>query len=468
MSQCYYVDPSLGQDSNSGLSPEAPKKDYRAVSLLPGDSLLFKRGTVTRDFLLLTDGDSGNPITYGAYGDGDAPTFLGSADLSGESAWKHEGGNLWSYAGVLPSEACNLIFDDGNSFGNLRWELSDLRRQGEWHYTHLGIAGNSVKPEEITAPEKLYLYSEKNPGAFYRQIECALWSVNGMERRLAYGQHDIILQDLCFKNGGVHGFQAIRPYNLTIRRCGFINIGGATYDRKLRIRLGNGVEFWDSADDIQVTGCSFYEIYDSCVTHQGGKECLPARRVSFRDNLFVKYGMAAYECRDRLPIETHFDDNICARASGGFAMQGEEPPRQSEIYPEPMGHHLFLWRIEQPSPGGSLSIRRNIFFESPFGAALYSIIAPEAAAQMEMDDNCYYKSSDGLFWHINGKSYDFGQFAAYQKESGQDSHSFIADPRFAGEEDGDYSMPSDSLCKRLGVGGSMERLPRQCFPNHNR
>ena len=117
MSQCYYVDPSLGQDSNSGLSPEAPKKDYRAVSLLPGDTLLFKRGTVTRDFLLLTDGDSGNPITYGAYGDGDAPTFLGSADLSGESAWKHEGGNLWSYAGVLPSEACNLIFAGNIGFG---------------------------------------------------------------------------------------------------------------------------------------------------------------------------------------------------------------------------------------------------------------------------------------------------------------------------------------------------------------
>lgn len=451
MSTIYYIDPVRGNDENQGLSPKQPKQHYRTVRPAPGDSVLFKRGSVMRDVLEAADGEEGAMITYGAYGEGEKPVFLGSVNITDANYWSEESPNLWYYCGNLPSEACNIIFNGGESCGNMRWTLEDLKNQGEWFYTHLGMSGNSATKEQLSVPEKLYLYSEGNPGSVYHSIECAVWSVNGVERRLAGGSHHIIFENLCFRNGGVHGLQSWNPRWLVVRHCDFQFIGGGIYNRQLRIRLGNGVEFWDSAEDNLVEDCVFYEVYDSCVTHQGSDTCVPAERVVYRHNLFVKYGMGAYECRDRLPIDTHFDNNICVRAGGGFAMQGEEPPRQSEIYPEPMGHHLFLWRIEKATPDGYLSIKNNIFYEAPYGAAIYSIISPEAAAQIELDNNCYYKSTDELYWHINGKSYTMGEFAAYQQESGQDKHSVIADPMFVGEEAGDFSLQEASPCNALQI-----------------
>lgn len=54
-----------------------------------------------------------------------------------------------------------------------------------------------------------------------------------------------------------------------------------------------------------------------------------------------------------------------------------------------MGHHLFIWRINQPSEGGRLVVADNRFGDAPCGAAVYAIIAPEAAEQIEYRDNIY-------------------------------------------------------------------------------
>ncbi len=68
-------------------------------------------------------------------------------------------------------------------------------------------------------------------------------------------------------------------------------------------------------------------------------------------------------------------------------MPGEDLPGKSEIWPQPMGHHIFLWRIPQASEGSSLSIKNNYFGPAPLGAATYSIISKEAQAQIFLDNN---------------------------------------------------------------------------------
>lgn len=50
--------------------------------------------------------------------------------------------------------------------------------------------------------EILYLFSTSNPGIFYSSIECALWG----SRKMVEGKHHVIIENLVFKNGGVHGF----------------------------------------------------------------------------------------------------------------------------------------------------------------------------------------------------------------------------------------------------------------------
>lgn len=415
MAKVYYVDPLCGNDAWDGLSCQTPKKEYRTIHPQPGDSILFRRGRVMRDVLMMRPGSEGARITYGAYGQGDKPVFLGSMDLSDPAVWAEESPHLWVYNGDIPLEVCNFVFDHGKSFGNLRWEIADLDEQGEWYYSHMG----KIPVDPNGAPQKLYLYSEKNPGESYTSIECVIkyHRMAGIETE--WGLHHVTLQDISFENFH-EGFQSWIANDITIRRCDFRYVGGAVWSRERRIRCGNAIEFWEGADNILIEECLFDEIYDSAITHQGTRKYAPSRRFVIRNNIFRNCGMAAYEVRDFVPIDSHFDNNLCLWAGGGFAMQNEQPPRQSEIYPEPMGHHVFLWRMPVATEDGGLTIRNNIFCEAPYGAAIYSIISPEAEAQLDLGGNVYCQSADQPFWHYGGKDYTIDEFTRYQAETGRD------------------------------------------------
>ena len=128
--------------------------------------------------------------------------------------------------------------------------------------------------------------------------------------------------------------------------------------------------------------------------------------------------MAAYEGRDLVPRGLTFRGNVCLDAGEGFSKNGVTMPRNSEIWPLPMGHHIFLWRMESPTEGGLLQISENVFGSSPWGAAIYSLAAKEAEAQFEIDGNLYYAERRLLLNHIDGK--DYTSFEAYRKETGYD------------------------------------------------
>ncbi|MCF6271458.1 MAG: T9SS type A sorting domain-containing protein [Melioribacteraceae bacterium] len=77
--ETYYINKKTGNDSNSGLSPNEAWENVEKVngfSFAPGDSVLFSRGSTWNFTLLITSsGEEGNPIYYGAYGEGRKPTF---------------------------------------------------------------------------------------------------------------------------------------------------------------------------------------------------------------------------------------------------------------------------------------------------------------------------------------------------------------------------------------------------------
>ena len=112
--------------------------------------------------------------------------------------------------------------------------------------------------------------------------------------------------------------------------------------------------------------------------------------------------MAAFEYRDKLPIDSIFEGNTCQNAGCGFAMLGEELPRRSEIWPQPMGHHIFLWRIDQATKGGGVRIANNHFGPAPVGSAIYSIITKEAEAQIVLENNMYGSDENYLIKGVFG------------------------------------------------------------------
>ena len=93
----YYVDATGGNDSNDGLSTGTAWKTIAKVNgqtFAAGDSVLFKRGGVWQESLAPpSSGTSGNPISFDAYGTGDAPTITGALNL-GSTSWTLDSGNI--------------------------------------------------------------------------------------------------------------------------------------------------------------------------------------------------------------------------------------------------------------------------------------------------------------------------------------------------------------------------------------
>lgn len=220
----------------------------------------------------------------------------------------------------------------------------------------------------------LYVYSEKNPGEYYGDIECAVFG----HRCLLAAKKHVTINNMSCKYSGVHAYGQSFVKDVTIKNCEFRFIGGCVWDRIQRIRFGNGVEIWEYGEEFTLQNCYFDQVYDSCTTHQGFKNENPCLRINIVGNIFKNYGMAAYELRDRIALDTHFDGNVCIGAGRGFSLQGETPPRKSELWPQPMGHHLFIWRIYAPTENGCITVRNNVFHDAPYGAAVYSTIDPEA------------------------------------------------------------------------------------------
>ena len=100
----YYVSDG-GSDEADGLAPERAWKSLAQVNsapLQPGDTVLFRRGSVWRGSLRPHSGAEGAPVTYGAYGDGPKPLFLGSVSRNAPADWQQEAGGCWSTGGAPP------------------------------------------------------------------------------------------------------------------------------------------------------------------------------------------------------------------------------------------------------------------------------------------------------------------------------------------------------------------------------
>lgn len=389
MNRTFYVD-SRAVGAGDGLTPETAVASYRALEVCPGDTVLFRCGSVFRDALILPDGKAGAPIRCGAYGEGEKPAFLGSVDVSDPSDWVQVQQNVWKCIKTLDSEVGNLIFDGGECCGVLAWERDGLNAQGMWHDTRIG---DRESKQRSNAPYEMLMYSCGNPGEVYHHIEAA---VHG-ERRMCSARAYCVFEDIAFRYSGVHGFAALNAHHIEVRRCDFEFIGGVVWSRPLRIRFGNAFELWDDCHDVVMDHCLCREVYDSCFTHQGpGEQCHTAYGLRVTGNRFERYGMAAYEARDKVTAGMVFSENVCLDAGLGFALQDETPPRRSEIWPQPIGHHLFIWRMPTASEDGRVEVRNNTFGAAPNGAHVYSIVSREAETQFVFEGNSY-ADDDVLF-----------------------------------------------------------------------
>lgn len=122
MPKVYYVNSATGSDHNNGLSAAQPLASVAAVEALrlsAGDTVLFARDTKYNDELTLKySGNVANPITIGAYGEGEPPIFYG-----------HERGIYGSKANYIVVHDIAITGTNGNAIyaGNAKnWVIDNV------------------------------------------------------------------------------------------------------------------------------------------------------------------------------------------------------------------------------------------------------------------------------------------------------------------------------------------------------
>lgn len=136
----YYVSMSGGLDSNDGLSPSTPFKTIakvNALSLQPGDRVLFKCGDVWRGEMLRIEesGSADNPIMFSSYPTTDCankPIISGSQPIVD---WSPYSGSIYVADLTSPANAINFppatidginqLFRNGQRLGIGRWPNID-------------------------------------------------------------------------------------------------------------------------------------------------------------------------------------------------------------------------------------------------------------------------------------------------------------------------------------------------------
>lgn len=389
----YYVSNS-GNDRNSGTSPSRPWKTISKVNkswFNPGSVIHFKCGDVWREQLVAASGNAGGYITYTSYGSGPKPLFLGSVNLTGSFNWVAIGNNLWTVSNPRQKfykDVGNIIFNDGEVFGVKVFSRSELNSQNKFFYDK--------------ANYKIIIFSTQNPGSMYSSIECAI-TQNIIERGLkAYVKFD----GLALKYGAAHGIGGYDDHHIIIQNCDISYIGGGelSYDG-ISMRYGNGVEFYNSAHDSFVTGCNFYEIYDTAITAQGAGDSIQQYNLFFRNNYIekVEWSYEAWVTSNNGFIrDIYFENNICKGA--GLSWGHSQRPDLSGI-------HILL--NDSTAPSERVYIRNNKI-DTAADFLLFLSTKWNGQNSVILGNNQYTVKKDSLFAIWKGKWYMSSDFDAFK------------------------------------------------------
>ena len=255
----YYISEN-GDEFNEGTSPEEPLSidAIDILYLLPGDAVLFERGSVFRLKKPIMPHDG---VYYGAYGNGEKPQFLGSLrDYADPSIWTSEDGVLWQTELPLGAGGGNVIFNNGESVANRKLTLDKISKDGDYYFD--------------SETRILYLkLNQYNPGHYFNNIEIAnikfIFQATGSSSDVLVS--DVYIENLSVKYPSTHGFSLNFGQNITVTNCEISWVGGDWYGDK-GTRLGNAIEFWAIAKGNKVTNNYIHQIYDAAVTFQANSE----------------------------------------------------------------------------------------------------------------------------------------------------------------------------------------------------
>lgn len=350
----YYVSPE-GDDANSGTSPESPWKTpsrINDVTLEEGSYVCFERGGIYRGNFFLQNG-----VTYTAYGEGDKPKLYASPENGAEPEKWHKSSveNVWYYE-IENEDVGTLVFNDGEACAVKVLPYVNKDGVASNRTTRQPFSGIEDISEDLVfyhahEENRLYLYSEKNPGERFDSIE---FNTKGHIFSCRGKLYDVTVDNLCLKYCGSHAIGLINAYGLCVKNCEFEWIGGSIQHKSTR--YGNAIEVWENCDGFVVENCSFYQIYDAAMTPQfvmPKKEDAPEGYACYMKN--IRFSNNVVECAN-YPVEYfmhgiwegnpsgiygfEISDNLFFDAGEGFSYQ--RPDRTEAAHIKSWSAHCVL------------------------------------------------------------------------------------------------------------------------------
>ncbi len=286
----YYIDAALGNDVNSGQSVSEPWKSVSRVNVLslnPGDTVLFNRGQVWREKLdVPSSGASGNPIVFGAFGQGSLPLFLGSRNYDSPDMWKPEGSpHCWTTADNTFTYLVGQVYfnTDSNT-------LSAGRAGPGTTFPRFASIGAMSANQDFfwdQARNRLVVYHpEGNPAISSNGLEITCQDTASDGRVELSGKSHITIQDLAVKYTNSHAILIHdNSSNVTVTNCNLSYFGGIGQTA----RLGNGIDI-QNAHDISVTNCTVDQGMDEGITLEAVRANDEIYNIAISDNTVSRCG----------------------------------------------------------------------------------------------------------------------------------------------------------------------------------
>lgn len=335
----------------------------------------------------------------------------------------------------IPCDVGILIMDHGQAWGVKKWDLPSLTRELDFWYD--------------AAAFQLHVKLERNPALIYKSVELAL-TKHIVDENLC---HDITYDGLAIRYGAAHGFGGSNTKNITIRNCDISWIGGGLQHIRadgIPVRYGNGIEFWNSAENNLVENNRLWEIYDAALTNQGngsGDSVSDQINIIYRNNIIwnAEYSFEYWNRPESATTKNvTFEHNTCIDAGCGWA-HAQRPDKN--------GAHLMFYHNSAQTT--NLVVRNNIFVNS---TDVIMRMENDWRSGLVMHNNLLFQAEKPLVRWLIKNYYGTGNFRAYQSELGLDLHSISAQPTFKDPSKRDYTLmpgtPGSTLATDGGVVGA--------------
>ena len=321
--------------------------DVNALNVLPGDKVLFERGSVWRGQLQPRSGKPGHPVMYGACGEGPKPVIQSSYPRSRPRDWRRAqdcGKNVWMTQSDVATDVGNVVLVKRGGRVVCAFRMAkkdDLSADLDYWYDPVTYA--------------VYLVSKENPARRFESIELCEKAHCVEHAKM----HDVVYDGLAFRYSAAHGIGGDGVKRITIKNCDISYIGGGYlyFDKKGNgVRYGNGIELWADCEDVLVVSNNVWECWDAALTNQSNEDGVVQRNIVWRGNEVrnCEYSYEYWQQGERARTENVIVENNCFYDAGkGWGHRQRWNPNAA---------HLMFYDSTAHTEG--FVIRNNLFSRS--------------------------------------------------------------------------------------------------------